>query len=205
MTEPRDDLREIWQAGSGSPAVDVEGVLKRMEQKSSEFQRMIARRDLREMLVGAFVAILFGWFAYRSTDWLTRTAELWIAAAGLWIIYWLRRHSYVLRDPPPDQTLAAYYRALSESYDRQIWLLRTAKLWYVLPFWSGLMLFSFAGWRLQHNTITLLVTSITFTATFGFVWWLNESWGVRHLRRKQADLSRLVRNGDENFGPGCQI
>ena len=48
MNEPRDDLREIWQGG-GSAAVDVEGVLKLMRQKSTEFQNMIARRDLRHV------------------------------------------------------------------------------------------------------------------------------------------------------------
>lgn len=194
MNEPRDELREIWEAG-GSPAVDLEGVLKRMQQKSTEFERMIARRDLREMAAGIFVAILFGWFAYRSSDWLVRASELWIAATGLWIIYWLRRHSSVLRDPPRDQSVGAFYRALFDSYERQVGLLRTAKLWYVLPFWSGLMLFSFATWRVQHNLTGLLVLTATFTLTFGFVWWLNESWGVRYLRRKQAELANQVRDG----------
>jgi hypothetical protein len=45
----------------------------------------------------------------------------------------------------------------------------------------------------------------TFTATFGFVWWLNESWGIRYLRRKQAELDNLLRGGQENGGTGCQI
>ena len=197
MNEPRDELREIWAGGEAPPAVDVAGVLKRMEQESNEFRRTIARRDLREMAAGAVVAILFGWFAYRSTDWLMRLSELWIAAGGLWIVYWLRRHSYVLREPERDQSLGAYYRALSDSYERQVWLLRTAKLWYVLPLWSGLMLYSFATWRIARNAAELVVLIAMFTLTFGLVWWVNESWGVRYLRRKQAELARLVHNGEE--------
>jgi hypothetical protein len=92
--------------------------------------------------------------------------------------------------------LSAFYRALDASYERQVWLLSTAKLWYVLPVWSGLMLFSFATWRIQHDVIGLVVFIVTFTATFGFVWWLNESWGVRHLRRKQAELAEMLKAGD---------
>jgi hypothetical protein len=191
MNESRDELRELWKAG-GSPAIDVEQVLKSMEQKSGQFRSMIARRDLRETIAGAVVAILFGWFAYRSHNWMIRASELWIAAAGLWIIYWLRRNSRVLADPGRDQSVGAYYRALFDSYERQVHLLRTAKLWYVLPFWSGLMLFSFATWRIRHDTAALLASVITFNVVFGFVWWVNEWWGVRYLRRKQAELSNLT-------------
>lgn len=196
MNDSSDELRAIWQAGA-APAVDVEGVLKRMEQKSADFKRMISRRDLREMAAGLFIAILFSWFAYGASDWLMRASDLWIAASGLWIIYWLRRHSHVQQAPPRDQSLSGYHRALSDSYKQQIWLLRTAKLWYVLPLWTGLMLFSLATWRIRHNLPALLVLVATFTATFGFVWWLNESWGVRHLRRKQDELGKLV--------SGCEV
>jgi hypothetical protein len=195
MNEPKDDLREIWQGG-GSAAADVEGVLKLMRQKSTEFQNMITRRDLRETVGGVVIAVLFGWFAYRASDWLVRASDVWIAAAGLWIIYWLRRNSIAFQEPSRDQSLSAYYRALYASYERQVWLLSTAKLWYVLPVWSGLMLFSFATWRIQHNTAGSVVLIFTFTATFGFVWWLNESWGVRYLRRKQAELAEMVKQGE---------
>jgi hypothetical protein len=191
MNEPKDELREIWEAG-GSPAVDIEGVLKRMEDKSTEFNRMIARRDLRETIAGTIVAVCFAVLAYRAHDWLARAADLWIAAAGLWIIYYLRRNSNAHGDPARDQSVGAYYRALNDSYERQVQLLRTAKLWYVLPFWSGLMLYAFATWRTHHNSMVLVVLVATFTFTFGLVWWLNESWGVKYLRRKQAELSKLA-------------
>lgn len=197
MNQQGDELRKIWAASEPSPPVEVEAVLARINQKSNGFRRMIARRDLREMAAGVVVAILFGYFAYRSADWLVRGSDLWIAAGGLWIVYWLRRHSYVLRDPERDQSVGGYYRALSDSYERQVWLLRTAKLWYLLPLWSGLMLFSFATWRMHRNIPELFVLIATFTLTFGFVWWLNESWGVKYLRRKQAELAMLVRNGEE--------
>jgi len=195
MNEPRDELRELWEGG-GSPQVDIEGVLKTMENKSTEFERIISRRDLREIIFGAAGAIAFGYLAYRSADLLTRVSYAWIAASFLWIIYWLRRNSYLHRSPARDQSVGAYYRALFESYEQQVWLLRTAKLWYVLPIWSGLMLFAFATWRVQHNIGVLLTLLITFNVTFGFVWWLNQSWGVRYLRRKQEELAKLGRAGE---------
>ncbi len=196
MSEPNDELLEIWKSGSDSPSVNVEEVLGRMQEKSVGFGRTIRGRDLRETIAGLFIAVLFGWFAYGAGDWLTRAADLWIAAAGLWIVYWLQRHSCVLMEPPRDQSVGGYYRALSDSYDRQVWLLRTAKLWYVLPIWSGLMLYSFANWRMTHNNTVLAVLVATFTLVFGFVWWLNEWWGVRYLRGKQAELEKLLSNSE---------
>lgn len=191
MNDSTDDLRELWQNSAPSRALNVEDLIRRMQKRNAEWERTVARRDLRETIAGVLIFILFTWFACRAADWLIRISELWIAAAGLWIIFWLRRQRYIRKAPSSNQSLATYHEALLESYQHQIQLLQTAKLWYVLPFWSGLMLFSFATWRLRHNVPQALLLVGTFTLTFGLVWWLNESWGVRHIRRKQAELSKL--------------
>lgn len=116
-------------------------------------------------------------------------ADLWLAGCGLWVVFYLKRYSGLSRTPAPDQSLASYRAELLDRYDRQIRLLKTAKYWYVLPFWLGMMLLEFS--RSTHD-ISFFAGVTFMTGILAVVWWLNEGPGVRHLRRKREELAALV-------------
>jgi hypothetical protein len=96
--------------------------------------------------------------------------------------------------PSPSQTLLTYQQELLERYDGQIRLLKSAKYWYILPFWAGLL---FSGVALFERTGNLT----RFGLMVGFVtlvnaalWWLNEVVGVRYLQSKRRELTALLEN-----------
>ena len=123
---------------------------------------------------------------------MTLAADAWLAACGLWIVFYLRRNSGLARTPAPDQSLASYRAELLDRYDRQIRLLKTAKYWYVLPLWVGLMLLEFSYRPQAKGDSSFLAVVTLMTGILAVVWWLNEGPGVRRLRRKREEVAALV-------------
>ena len=193
MNDSNDLLREIWSSSATGPVVvNADRVLREIERKSNEFWRLIRSRDWRELAGAALVLAMFAGFAMRARDVLVRAADLWIAASACWIAFYIRRNSRVTKSPARDQTMSDYHRALLDSYDRQIALVKDVKYWYLLPIWSGLVALSLAQWRIRRDSFTCAVVITTYTLTYAFIWWINESPGIRYLKRKRAELAALI-------------
>lgn len=192
MSESHDELRVIWASDGAVPEVNTERILRGIERQASEFRRRIIFRDWREIVAGTCLFAIFIWFAVRAQDLYVRAANLWIAANGLWIGFCMWRYSAVSRDVKRDQSVAAYRQALLHVYSSQIALLKSAIFWYLLPMWASLVALALAQWHAGHNTIACLVSMAVQTVIFGFIWWLNESPGVRCLQRRQAELAGLI-------------
>ncbi len=184
-----DDLRELWQSDPGVGGPNEQELLLQLKERRRVFDRVIRGRDLRESVGGLLVTVIFAGFALRGGSAMILAADLWLAGCGLWVVFYLRRYSGLSRTPAPDQSLASYRAELLDRYDRQIRLLKTAKYWYVLPFWLGMMLLEFS--RSTHD-ISFFAGVTFMTGILAVVWWLNEGPGVRHLRRKREELAALV-------------
>ena len=192
MTPPSEDLRLLWQLDSGSTAINQQELWLKLQQRANKFDRTIRWRDIREIAAGLFIAVFFLWFAVRAGSPWSRAANLWLAAYGVWIIFFLLRFSRVSRKPQPEQTLAVYRRELLERYDRQIRLLRNAKYWYVLPLWIGWMLTSIAYLAKGGGKVGCMVLVTVFSAVSAGVWWVNAVPGVRHVERQRRELVSLI-------------
>lgn len=196
MMPPSDELRELWQSDSGNGGAGQKTLLLQLEQRARRFHRTIWLRDLREIVAGAVVAVIYLWFAIRAGSILERVSDWWLAACGLWIILYLRLYSKASRNPEPEQSLSGYRRSLCERYDRQIGLLKNAGYWYVLPFWAGLMM-NACAYLAAGEWIPFGVIAGIATAMAAGVWWLNRVAGVRHLERQRQELAALIRQEGE--------
>ena len=188
----KDELRDLWKSQSLPQEVKGETMLELVEKQMQHFDRKITTRNLREYIGGALVAIIFLWIAFHSPTPLIRAGALLVVASGLWIIFYLR--SYGDRPPDPSQNLADYQLALLERYDRQIRLLKSVKMWYLLPMYIGLMVMSF-GLAKQHSAAFVwsdLLAPAIYTAVFAVIWWLNEVSAVKRLRNDRAKLLALT-------------
>ena len=191
MKPPLDELSVLWQSGKNPAGLDQAQLLEVIEQRRRAFDRSIRARDLRESIGGLLVTVLFVAFALRGGSPISLAGDVWLAACGLWIVFYLRRYSGLSRKPSPDQSLASYRAELLERYDRQIRLLKTAKYWYVLPLWLGLMILSASSLSGGH-WVAFLAQAALFTAVNAGVWWLNEGPGVRAIQRKRQELALLL-------------
>ena len=194
MIPATDELRHLWNCDSGGVRCDTPELLRQLERTTRGFDRTIHFRDLREIAGGVLVGVIFLWLAIHDRTPLERAAHLWLAACGVWIVYYVRRYAKISRKPAPEQTLLTYQRELLERYDRQSRLLKNAKYWYILPLWAGLLFSAVAVLERTGSLAIFGLMVVWVTLVNAAVWWLNEVIGVRYLQNKRRELTGLTAN-----------
>jgi len=188
----KDELNQLWCGQTTGPPTKGEDMLTMAMERAERFDRTIKARNLRECLGAALVTAIFAFIAWKSPNALARAGDLMVAASGLWIVFFMLRYGREAPSPAADGSLADFQQALLRKYDHQIRLLNSVKYWYLLPPYVGLLLGS-AG-MVTANTAKgqpgwpQLIPMAIYTAVFGFIWWLNEAYGVGKLRRERARL-----------------
>lgn len=195
MTPPHDELHHLWNLDSDTGRCGTPELLRDIEQTTIRFDRTIRSRNLRETAGGLMVAAIFVWLAILDRTWLERTAHGWLAACGVWVVFYIRRYSKISRSPAPEQTLLSYQQELLDRYDRQVRLLKSAKYWYILPFWAGLLCSAGAVLARTGNVMRFGLVAVFITALNAALWWLNEGIGVAYLQNRRRQL--MSRSGME--------
>jgi hypothetical protein len=191
MAASNDELGRLWGRDGGRQC-DRAALVAEVERRAQGFERTIRHRDLREAVGGAVVAVLFLWMAAHDRSALERAGHLWVAGCGIWVVVYMRRFARAAGQPVVHQTLAAYQEELMERYQRQIRLLKSAKYWYVLPFWLGLVV-SVAGTAIRIGSVAAFaIGAVPVTLISLGLWWLNEGPGVRHLEGQRRQLLALT-------------
>jgi hypothetical protein len=152
-----DELRDLWSSQPPFGNTKGEEIMALVQRKTKRFERMIMIRNWTECLAAAVVTVAFGVLAILAGDAFTRTGAAIVAASAAWIIYYISRHGKANLSVDPSQNLTGYTQALLKHYDHQIKLLRSAKYWYLLPMYIGLLVISapqlarFGRTRLLHG------------------------------------------------------
>jgi hypothetical protein len=204
-----DPVCGLWQSAPAGVERDATQMLDAIRKKARAFERTIFWRDAREIGTALLMVPVFVYVAIQARSNPLMSAGLALTAVSCLFIagrlWWSRRGN---PQPTPEESVAAYGSALLAGYDRQIALLRTAKYWYVLPLYAG-MLAIYAGViaqsaaplaRLQEQAPErwllgvgfLAVVFMLMTALMGLVWWLNERYTVRKLAAARDSLAAML-------------
>ena len=186
---PSDDLGSLWQS-IPEDTRDMQAMLREVERRARSFDRTIRRRDWREFIAGFGIAIVFTWMAVYAQTGLRRAADLFLAAYGLWVVLYLWRNSRA-GSAAPEGTLAEYRAAVLQRYNRQIHLLRTAKYWYVLPFWAGGMLSAWAAFAQTRSPAVLMANVTAFSVAAAVLWWVNAAKGVPYVENQRRAVMQF--------------
>lgn len=204
-----DPVCRLWQSTPAGAGKDTTQMLEAIQKKARAFERTIFWRDAREIGTSVVMVPIFVWVAIQA--WpapFVSAGFLLTAASCLFIAGRLWRSHRGGRQPAPEDSVAAYGRALLAGYDRQIALLRSAKYWYVLPLYVS-MLAMYAGviamsagplGRLREQAPErwllgvgfLVAVFVLMTALMGGVWWLNERYAVRKLTAERESLAAML-------------
>lgn len=131
-----DHLQSLWQ---DQPAQGRAMSSDELRHRSQRLTRIVSRRNLREYVAAAVVAIVFGYMAWKAPLPLMRVAGVVSVAAVIFIVYHLYRHG-TARAMPADMGLASCLAFHRGELERQRDLLRGVWKWYLLPLVPGLIL-----------------------------------------------------------------
>jgi hypothetical protein len=194
------ELIQMWQENACPLAADAE-LARQLAGWVGTFDRRIFWRNFREYAAAAVVIVGLACdaiFSDRLIAPLTGIAATLFVMSYLW---WKHRGTQPL-DPSADAS--AYRAALLRRYDQQIQLLRSARYWYVLPFWVFFLAVLGSG-------VIKLTTSFSYLAFFSLVvifliltalslWlvWVNESAGVRALMEARRQAEAIITESTED-------
>ena len=180
-------LQSLWQ---DQPAEGRVMSLDELRYRSRRLTRIVYRRNLREYVAGAMVAVACGYLAWKAPLLLTRVGALLSVVGVIFIVYHLHRHG-AARTMPEDMALTSCLQFHRSELERQRDLLRGVWKWYLAPLLPGLILF-YLGPILAHPERAsrgwwLLAGSLVFFVLIGE---LN-----RYAAKKiQARIDALERN-----------
>jgi hypothetical protein len=178
------DPKRLWQS---QPREEVDMTLDAFFRTTvGDWERRIARRNLREYAAAIVVVLSFGAVAVFDHNTGVRVGSLLVMAAAFYVVRHLRRHGST-RQMPADFGTAdclSFHRA---ELIRQRDLLSNVWWWYLLPFVPGVALIVIARAleRPERRLISLGV-SAAMVAFFTFVWWMNHRVGQRIQRKIDA-------------------
>ena len=195
MNRP-DDLQHLWQTQAVDTVMKGEQMRIAVLKEINTFDREIRMRNGIEIVAALVVAAFFGFAAWMQQNGIQRLGSAIVAAAALWIVFYIRRNGADDGDPAPDQPSDSFRRALARKYERQIQLLRNVKFWYLLPMYVGLLVGN-AGSLQEHARTRPLtwvdaIPPLIYTSVFLGIWWLNEVYAVRKLERLRTGITSGV-------------
>ena len=182
-----EELRQLWQSQeSQNLSEEVQRIMELVEVKAKTFKRTIFWRNVREYVAAAIVMPLFAVWAYHAQGLLQKAGLALISVSALWIVVfmWWRQRS--LSEPDPERAPKEYQKALLAKYDRQISLLRTAGLWYVLPFTAGLLIAHYGGHRGRASWYPLVIVA------FGVMIWLLNLSAAKKLKGERKNIEQIL-------------
>lgn len=181
-----DDARLLWRE-QAVPALQPLPA-DALAAQARQLQYTVGRRNRRETVAAALVAVVFLAYAWVFPHWLTKLGAL-LTVAGVGVMLWQLRRRASVRSAPEalGASLLQFHRA---ELARQRDALRAVWRWYVAPLVPGLALF-LCGRQIENGQWRPGVFVATAAVLAGVVW-LNHR-AARRLQREIDDLDTLTR------------
>jgi len=161
--------------------------LEEIRRKAQQFEKRIARRNLREYIGAAVGAAIFTYYMFTFHSPMIRTGCALIIAGLLAIVVQLHKRAAPGK-MPADLALTGCIAFHRRELARQRDLLRTVWLWYVGPIVPGIVVFGM-GAAPRQGTVSVL-NAVPFFSILGIVMWLNYR-AAKCLDRQIAELDNL--------------
>ena len=167
---PSDEICNVWQAqGSASAPLTLE----ELRRKGDRFHSQIARRNLREYVVGALLVPYFARCAWITPLPLMRVGNGLMIAGLLYMAYQLHRRA-AAADVPAEmawKTCVAFHRA---ELERQRDALSSVWKWYLGPMVPGMAAIVVAGCMatFPRSTVAGMITLVSAGAVAAGLWWM---------------------------------
>ena len=175
-----DDLQALWQSQtSGETQISLADI----RDKATRFERIVARRNLREYVAAVVVVAAFAWIMWMERSSIIRAGAAIVIGGTIFIVYYLRSRG-AASPMPADLGLKSALEFHRAELTRQRDLLRGVWWWYVLPILSGLLVMQI-GLALAHpeRLTRIIIYCVSVVALSAGVYYLNRRVAARIQQR----------------------
>ena len=184
-----DELKNLWQQQPlREPKISRADLISAMQKQATQLRRILAARDLRELVACAIVIVVFGCFFFflHAREPMVRLGDL-IIIGGTIFIAWKLIYTRRANPPaPPGATTVESLRAELNSVRAQSRLLGSVLWWYLLPLAIGLFV---STWGSSSGNLGGKIGYTIFVIVlYAFIYWLNQRARASQLLPVEAQL-----------------
>lgn len=186
MKEIQDNPQQIWQS---QPVEGTKMSVEAIRLRAGKFERRIARRNLRESVIGLGVIGLFSYYLAKSDGVVYRVTWGLFIAGMVWVIINLYRKGSP-KGMPADMGRASCLEFFRSELERQRDLIQDVWPWHLGPLVPGYLALNVAYIVGPHHFalwVGLVLLNVVFLATFVGVWKVNQR-AARCLQRSIDEL-----------------
>jgi hypothetical protein len=210
-----EDLQNQWQKEGGNAAVQInyDILLKEIKRNKNYFDAMIFWRDMREIIVGIALIIIFIVTGVKSNSW----PSFFMSGCVLFICLFLLadRFLHQRKHRLAGSSIRDCVKNSLAEVNHQIWLLRNVFWWYLLPVLLGVVVFNgyviFSIYKELHivrgeikttiaGILYFLISFLITAAIFGGIYWLNQYAVKKELLPRKQELEDLLCSINDSGG-----
>jgi len=196
-------LQKAWQSQDPGAKVTIntDVLLNEVRRNQQQFRVMIFWRDVREVVVAAFLTWLFLHWAIRDREWSLYLLSFACLGVAIFMLAdrWLQRK----KQPVTNDPLRSCIEASLIQVNHQIRLLKNVFWWYLLPFLVGFAaLIGSVVWQTRHTGLDVIIFMTGCALFCGLVcwgvYWLNQFAVRKTLEPRRQELKTLLTSLNEN-------
>lgn len=200
------ELKDIWKNSSQVEQIkfDLSRLIMDLDRKMTRIEKVIRKRDFREIGAALIILPIFGYLAYEIPYPITRAASLLTIVWSLYVIYKFRSVQKRRREENLSLSFTQQLENQKANMMDQHRLLDTVLYWYVLPPYILNLVFiwslgypaniEWSGNLINHLPMDLnskIVLTIGLAVFNTFIVWLNKRAVKKTLNPLIADIERV--------------
>jgi hypothetical protein len=185
-----DSLKQLWQMSECSMTVTLnnEALLNSLNKKIIRFEKSIRKRDIRE-ITAAFIVMIINIFYFIKMPFLM--AKVGAAIIILSCIFISAKLVYAknIRQPDTQNDIKSHLEYCLQRINNQIALLESVWLWYLFPFYVGVLVFYFA---FPVSALNKTIFSVTVTVLYVIIYLINKRASKRVLKPLKKNIEEAL-------------
>jgi len=184
-----EEIKKIW-TNTDAPYYPVDAVsLARLRSEVNHMDKVIRRRDWREIGVAIIVALVFGSMAFWFENVYTKVGSILVVLASVLIVWVLRKSRK--QEAKEQMPVREQVEAELDVYRKQRRILKNVLIWYILPIFAGITLFY---WGITDGWVDFFAFTLLNIGVMAYIWYLNQQAVKKEIDPLIASLEQLQLN-----------
>ncbi len=183
-------LKQLWQMSGCSMTVTLnnEALLVSLNKKIVQYERSILKRNIRE-ITAAFIVMIINIFYFIRIPFPMAKAGAAIIILSCIFISAKLVYANRIKQTGIQNDIKSHLEYCLEKINKQIALLESVWLWYLLPFYAGVLVFYFA---FPLSIINKIIFSVTVTVLYVIIYFINKRTSKRVLEPLKISIEEAL-------------
>ncbi len=185
------NLIRIWCSQDQESEINFKNdkLMESLIKTSRRLDKQVERRDLLEIIAALILIVLFGWWLIALPGILAKTGSAFIIGGSLLIIYRLINAKKVKESDTMTSEVRRNLEISLKKVQSQIKLLNSVLWWYILPIFTGVILFNLAFIK---SFVSLVIFTLITAGIFGWIFYINKKAVRDYLRPIETNIKNAL-------------